>query len=117
MFIFQVVGWVIFVYGFLSLAQDIFNEITYKRISHNMKIVVFVKKMEENLDNFVKELSIIKKNNGYKQIIVIDLEEKDDLEKIVTRLENDEVNIKLMDKEEGEVYVSNYFENENVSFL
>ena len=47
MFILQVICTVIFIYGILSLIQDILNEITYKKVSHNMKIVIFVKELEK----------------------------------------------------------------------
>ena len=52
MFVLQVFFWVLFIYGFLSLVQDIFNEFTYKKINHDMKIVIFASKLEEKLENY-----------------------------------------------------------------
>ena len=112
MFVLQVIGCVIFVYGILSLIQDISNEITYKKISHNMKIVIFAKELERNIEQFIIELYNIKKANSYKQIIVIDLNKNDDIEKIKMRLYNSEVNVDV-----GEEYMQNFFGNEYVSFL
>ena len=86
MFLLQVIFWVIFVYGFLSLMQDIYNEFTYKKVSHNMKIVVFAKSLEKDIEQFIIELYNMKKANAYKQIVVIDLQKDDDIDKIKTRL-------------------------------
>ena len=116
MFLLQVIFWVIFVYGFLSLMQDIYNEFTYKKVSHNMKIVVFAKSLEKDIEQFIIELYNMKKSNAYKQIVVIDLQKDDDIDKIKTRLYNSEVNVDVLSNEEGEEYIRNFFENENISF-
>jgi dephospho-CoA kinase len=116
-FVLQVIGWIIFIYGFLSLAQDIINEVTYKKISHNMKIIVLINSLENNLENFVTELSNLKKNNNYKKIVAIDLDENDNLSRITKKLEDDDVNIELLDKHNGRKIIDNYFQNENISFL
>ncbi len=117
MFILQVICVVIFVYGILSLAQDIVNEVTYKKVSHNMKIIVFVKELEENIEQFIVELYNIKKSNSYKQIVVIDLNRNDNIDKIKTRLLNSEVNVDVLSFEEGKEYMLNLLQNENISFL
>ena len=117
MFMLQVIFCVIFVYGILSLIQDISNEITYKKISHGMKIIIFAKDLEKNIEQFIIELYNIKKVNYYKQIIVIDIEEKDNINIIRERLLNSEVNVDILSYEDGKEYVKNLFENENVSFL
>lgn len=117
MFVLQVIFWVIFVYGILSLIQDIANEITYKKVSHNMKIVVFAKELEKNIEQFIIELYNIKKINSYKQIIVIDLEKTDDINKIKDRILNSEINIDILSCEDGEKYITNLLQNENISFL
>ncbi len=117
MFVLQVFFWVLFIYGFLSLVQDIFNEFTYKKINHDMKIVIFASKLEEKLENYILELESIKRNNFGKQIILIDLDENDNIDMIYNKLENREVNVKLFSKEEGEKYISECFQNENISHL
>ena len=117
MFVLQVIGIVIFVYGLLSLIQDITNEITYKRISHNMKIVMFAKGLEENLEQFMIELYQMKKVNAYRQLVIVDLEEEDDISKIKTRLFNNEINAQVYNRENGKGYIKNLLQNENISFL
>ena len=117
MFVLQVIFGVLLVYGILSLIQDISNEITYKKISHNMKTIIFAKDLEKNIDQFIIELYNIKKINCYKQIIVIDLEEEDNINMIKNRLLNSEINVDILNYKDGEKYINNLFENENVSFL
>ena len=58
----------------------------------------------------------MKKANAYKQIVVIDLQKDDDIDKIKTRLYNSAVNVDVLSNEEGEEYIRNFFENENISF-
>lgn len=116
-FILQVIGWIVFIYGFLSLAQDIINEFTYKKIKHNMKIIVLVKSLENDLEYFCTELSNLKKCNSYKQVVVVDLDENDNLEKIIKKFDENEVNVKILNKEQGQKILGNYFQNENISFL
>ena len=116
-FVLQVMACVIFVYGLLSLVQDISNEITYKKISHDMKIVVLAKDLEKNIDQFMIEFYHMKKVNSYKQIIVVDLEKEDDINKIKTRFYNNEVNVDVLDYKNGKEYIQNLFQNKNISFL
>ena len=105
MFCLQVISVVFCVYGFLSLVQDIINEITYKKVFHNMKIIVFAKKMEENIEQFLIEFKNMKKVNPYKQIIVIDLDETDKIENIKNKFYDSEVNIDVLSKNEGIEYI------------
>lgn len=107
----QILGWILLMYGFFSLFQDIFAEISAKRLNHNMKIIIFAKKLEENLENFSIELKDIKRKNGYKNITLIDMEENDNLHKISDELEKNEVGMKILNKKDGEKYVKNFFIN------
>lgn len=116
-FIFEVIAWVLFIYGFLSLSQDIINEITYKKINHNMKIIVLAKELENNLDSFSSELANLKRRNSYKNILVVDLEENDNIGKILKKFDSEEVNVKVVNKDEGKEYIDNYFENGKISFF
>lgn len=111
MFILQVVCIVILVYGLLSLVQDISNEITYKRICHDLKIVVFAKKLEENLDKFIIELYQMKKVNCYKQFTIIDLDENADTSNIEMRIINNEINGKVLNIKEGGEFINNLLQN------
>lgn len=107
MFLLQVIGCVIFVYGLLSLAQDIWNEVIHKKVFHDMKIVVFAKNLEKNIEQYIIEFYNMKKVNAYKQIVVVDLEEDDDVEKIETRLVNNEVNVEVLSRKDGKELIDN----------
>ena len=106
MFVLQVIFYVIFVYGILSLIQDVSNEFTYKKISHNMKIVVFANDLEKNIERFIIELYNIKKINSYKRVIVIDLNKNDDISKIRDRINSNGINVEILSFQEGEEYVN-----------
>ena len=106
MFVLQVIFYVIFVYGLLSLVQDIANEFTYKKISHNMKIVIFSNNLEKNIEQFIVELYNIKKINPYKQIVIIDLEENDDILKIRDMVSKNGINVDILDFQNGKKYIN-----------
>ena len=108
-FILQVIGWVIFIYGFFSLVQDIILEATCRKLNHNMKIIVLAKDLENNLENFSRELADIKRKNGYKNITLINMEKNDDIHNIVNKLEEDEINLNVLTREEGKEYLYNFF--------
>lgn len=108
-FLVQVIGWIIFLYGLLSLIQDISFEICSKKLNHDMKIVVLAKNLEKNLDNFSIELSDIKRRNGYKNITLIDMEEGDNIHNIISKLEENEINMKVLTRKEGEEYIEEFF--------
>lgn len=108
-FVLQVIGWILFLYGFFSLIQDIEQEIAVKKLNHNLKIVVLAKNLENNLEDFSKELIDIRRKNGYKNITLIDME-SNDVHKIENKLEEDEINMKVLNKEDGEKYIDRLFE-------
>lgn len=108
-FLFQVIGWILIIYGFFSLVQDIIFEFSSKKINHNMKIVVLAKNLEDDLENFSRELGDIKRRNGYKNITLIDMEENDDIHNVINTLEENEINMKVLTKKEGEEYIGEFF--------
>lgn len=108
-FLFQVIGWILIIYGLLSLVQDIIFEFSSKKINHNMKIVVLAKNLEDDLENFSRELGDIKRRNGYKNITLIDMEENDDIHNVINTLEENEINMRVLTKKEGEEYIGEFF--------
>ena len=71
-----------------------------------MKIVVFANELEKNIEGFIIELYNMKKVNPYKQIVVIDLDKNDDISKIKKRILENEINVEILDFQEGEVYIN-----------
>ena len=101
--IIYIIIWCFAVYGFFSLIQDINRNSTYKKIEENVKIVMFVKNVENGIENYVREISCGR--NFYNNLVVIDLESKDETLKILKQLENECLNIKILNKEEGKKYI------------
>lgn len=111
MFFLEVMFWVIFIYGFFSLAQDILNEFTYHKINHNMKILILVKELEKNLDAYINEFDILKKYTINKNVTLINLTEEDDFNYISRELERENINWKFVDSVEGKMLIDNYVKN------
>lgn len=110
-FICNVIFWVIFVYGFLSLAQDILNEFTYHKINHDMKIFIITKNLGNKLEEFINEFNFLKRNTVNRNVTLIDLTESDNLDYIDEKLKRDEINWKLLDADKGKNLIINQFEN------
>ncbi len=111
MFVLEVIFWVIFIYGFFSLAQDVLNEFTYHKINHNMKIVIFAKELEKNLDSFINEFEVFKRYTINKNVTLINLTDEDDFNYINRELERENINWKFLDSVEGKKLLDNYMKN------
>lgn len=101
--IIYIVIWCFSVYGFFSLIQDINRNSTYRKIEENVKMVMIVENVENGIENYVREISCGR--NFYNNLVVIDLESKDETLKILKQLENECLNIKILNKEEGKKYI------------
>ena len=60
MIIIQIFFWVLFMYGLLSLIQDIITEFTYKKYNKHIKVYVCVDDFENQIENIERELSRVK---------------------------------------------------------
>ena len=74
-----------------------------------MKIIVLANDLENNLENFARDLNNLKRKNDYKNIVLIDLEEKDNVSDIIKKFESEEVNLKILSKLDGEEYIAKCF--------
>lgn len=92
----EILGWVIFCYGALSLTRDILDEYTYKKINNNMKIYITLENIEQNLEYFIREISSIKRRNKLKNISIINLDIKKEEDIILKKIE-EELNVKIID--------------------
>lgn len=102
-FILEILFWSLCIYGILSLIKDIFDANTYNKISHNVKLILTVKNVEEGIENYIRELNLGK--NFYNNLAVIDLDSKDRTIDILKEMQKDCVNIKILSKDEGKKYV------------
>ena len=102
-FIVEVVAWILCIYGLLSIINDIIDEVSYKKIKNNTKLILTVKDAEEGIENYIRQLNFSK--NFYNNLVVIDLDSDDDTICILKELEKENINMKVLNKIEGEEYL------------
>ena len=66
-----------------------------------------VKDVEDGIENYIRELSVGK--NFFNNLIVIDMESRDDTVKILKELEDENINLKILEKQDGKVYLEEMF--------
>ena len=96
--------WCFAVYGILVMLQEITRKSTYRKIEENVKLIMTVKDVENGIENYIRELNF--GNNFYNNLVVIDLGSQDDTLCILKELEEENLNLKILDKEEGKEYLS-----------
>ena len=98
-----IIIWCFFVYGIMSLLQDIYISCTYKKIEGNIKLVMTVKDVENGIENYVREISCGR--NFFNSLVIIDMDSNDETLRILRELEKENVNMKILTKEEGKKYL------------
>ncbi len=104
LFIYGII-WCFAVYGMLVMIQEITRNNTYHKIEENVKLIMTVKNAEEGIENYVRELSFGR--NFYNNLVVIDLDSDDDTLCILKELEKENINMKILNREEGKKYLEN----------
>ena len=102
-FIVEVVIWVLCIYGLLSIIKDTMDEMSYKKVKNNTKMILTVKDVEEGIENYIRKLNFSK--NFYNNLVVIDLDSKDETFNIVQKLSEEGLNIKVLDRKNGIEYL------------
>lgn len=95
--------WCFAVYGILVMIQEFSRSSTYKKIEQNVKLIMTVKDVEDGIENYVRELSFGR--NFYNNLVVIDLDSKDDTLCILKELEKENMNLKILNSAEGREYL------------
>ena len=95
--------WCFFIYGIMSLIQDVHRSNTYKNIKENVKLIMTVKDVENGIENYVRELSFGR--NFFNNLVVIDMNSNDETFKILKQLEKENINMKILNKDEGKKYL------------
>ena len=103
-FILEVIKWVLCLYGLFSVIQDYMNYKIYEKLQEKIKFVMTVKDVEAGIETYIRELAFGR--NFFNRLVVIDMDSKDDTNKILHRLENEKYNMKVLDKEEGKKYLA-----------
>ncbi len=95
--------WCFAVYGMLVMIQEIIRNNTYHKVKENIKLIMTVKNVEDGIENYIRELSFGR--NFYNNLVVIDLESEDDTVCVLRELEKENINMKILTKEEGKKYL------------
>lgn len=106
-FIVYLLVWIFCIYGILSLIQDNIRIKSYKAIQEKIKIILTVKDVEDGIESYIRELSFGK--NFFNNLVVIDMESRDDTIKILKELEDEDINLKILEKKEGKNYLEEMF--------
>ena len=89
----QIIGWILFLYGLLSLIQDIVTEFTYKKFNKNIKIYICIKDFENEFENFEREISRLKWQFKNISINVVNFDETVSDDVIKNFFEDSKVNV------------------------
>lgn len=96
--------WCFAIYGILVMIQEITRSCTYQKVEENIKLIMTVKDVENGIENYIRELKFGK--NFYNNLVVIDLGSTDDTVEILRELEKENINIKILTKDEGKKYLN-----------
>ncbi len=89
----QISGWILFLYGLLSLIQDLVTEFTYKKFNKNIKIYICIKDFENEFENFEREISRLKWQFKNISINVVNFDETVSDDVIKNFFEDSKVNV------------------------
>ena len=95
--------WCFAIYGILVMIQEITRNRTYHKIEENIKLIMTVKNVEDGIENYVRELSFGR--NFYNNLVIIDMDSQDDTWCILKELEKENINMKILTKNEGKEYL------------
>ena len=110
----SVIIWTLALYGLFEIIKNILYICTYTKLSINgIYFLVVVKNQEENIEGFLRSLlfRIIYGKEEVKNILVVDLNSKDNTKKIVENLEKEYEQIKLLNWKECRELLENIKEN------
>ena len=97
--------WCFAVYGILVMIQEITKNTTYKKVEENVKLIMTVRNVENGIENYIREISFGR--NFYNNLVIIDLDSEDETLRILKELEKENINMKILNKDEGKKYLSN----------
>jgi len=95
--------WCFFTYGLISIIQDIIKFSTYKKIEENVKLIMTVRNVEDGIENYIREISFGR--NFFNNLVIIDMDSKDETMDILRELEKENINMKILDIKDGKSYL------------
>lgn len=97
------VVWCFFIYGLITLIQDLIRTSTYRKIEENIKLIMTVKNVDNGIENYIREISLGR--NFFNNLVVIDMDSDDDTMTILKEMEEENINMKILDKSKGKEYL------------
>ena len=97
----QLFIWIFWIYGLLCFINDCILEKFSKNLENNVSCIVIAKDAENEIEEYIRKIKCINNN-----VVAIDLKSKDDTLKILEKLENENVNLKILDINEGQEYLN-----------
>lgn len=94
--------WCFAVYGILVMIQEITKNKNYRKIEEKTQLILTVKDAQDGIENYIREIACGR--NLYSNLIVIDLDSCDETFYILKRLEKENINMKVLTKDEGKSY-------------
>lgn len=110
----SVIIWTFALYGLFEIIKNIIYICTYTRLNSNgMYFIIAVKNQEEKIECFLRNLlfRIIYGKEEVKNVLVVDLNSKDNTKKIVETLSNEYEQIKILNWKECKELMENIKEN------
>ena len=101
--------WCFAVYGILVMIQEVTRNNTYRKNEENVKLIMTVKNAENGIENYIREVSLGR--NFYNNLVVIDLDSEDETLCILKELEKENINMKVLNKDEGKDYLKKEIAN------
>jgi hypothetical protein len=110
-FIFNAILWTLALYGLFEIIKTIINIYTYTNLkSDGIYIIVAVKNQENKIEGFLRNFLfriIYGKEENIKDIIIADLDSKDDTVNILNRLQKEYDGIKITNWKECKEIIEN----------
>ena len=89
--------------------REVTRNNTYRKIEENVKLIMTVKNAENGIENYIREVSLGR--NFYNNLVVIDLDSEDETLCILKELEKENINMKVLNKDEGKDYLKKEIAN------
>lgn len=106
----SIIIWTLAIYGFFEIIKNIIYICTYTKLnSKGIYLMVAVKDQEETIECFLRNLlfRIIYGKEEVKNVLVVDLNSKDNTRQIVEKLENEYEQINLVNWKECKELIEN----------
>lgn len=114
-FILSTTFWTLAFYGLFELAKNIIYICTYTKLkSDGIYVIIAVKNQEEKIEGFLRSILfkiLYGREEELKNVIVADLESKDDTKQIVKKLSKDYECLKVLNWKETKELMDNIDEN------